>query len=194
MARTPKNLEELLDRIAAAADDRREVSLAQVLETVGTQSFGPLLLIPGLLTVTPLSGIPGLPTVMGILIAVIAAQLLFCRDHVWLPQWIRKRTVSRKKLCKALAWLRKPSRFIDRLIRPRLPALIHGPARRVIALVCGAIGLSMPPLEILPFVATSSGAVITIFGLAMIARDGLLALLGFVIAGLVFGFVGYTLI
>ena len=46
-----------------------------------------------------------------------------------------------------------------------------------------AIGATMPPLEILPFLATTAGAALTMFGLALIARDGLMALIGMAFTG-----------
>jgi hypothetical protein len=46
--------------------------------------------------------------------------------------------------------------------------------------VCIAIALTMPPLEILPFVASLSGAALTAFGLSLVAGDGLLGLIAWV--------------
>lgn len=61
-------MEELLDRICQAADHQDRVSLEAVLKRVGTRSFGPLLLTVGIITVSPLTAIPGMPTSMAILV------------------------------------------------------------------------------------------------------------------------------
>jgi hypothetical protein len=50
-----ENLEQLLDRIAAAAEDRDRVSVDRVLEVIGRRSYGPLFLIAGLATLAPSS-------------------------------------------------------------------------------------------------------------------------------------------
>lgn len=38
--------------------------------------------------------------------------------------------------------------------------------------------LAMPPMELIPFSANAAGAALTLFGLALVAHDGLLAWLG----------------
>ena len=217
------SLEELLDRMAAAEQERAEadeeqaetdkehavadeeqagagqehekVTLDALLDAVGRRSFGPLLLMAGLITLAPLVGdIPGVPTIMGIFVVLTAGQLLFHRDHFWLPGWMLKRSVKRKKLCKALDWLRKPARWVDRWLKPRLTIFIRTAGVHVIAAVSVAIGLAMPAMEFVPFSANGAGAALTAFGLSLIADDGLLAVIALVITVGTFGFVGYTLL
>jgi hypothetical protein len=47
------NLEQLLDRIGKATQDDDRVSLGAVLDVVGRRSFGPLLLLAGLVPLAP---------------------------------------------------------------------------------------------------------------------------------------------
>ncbi|MEX2670520.1 MAG: exopolysaccharide biosynthesis protein [Phycisphaeraceae bacterium] len=177
----PTNLERLLDRIDEVSQEGDRVSLDSILQTVGSRSFGPLLLMAGLITFAPIVGdIPGVPTMMGLFVFLIAVQLLFHRKHFWLPGWLLRRSVARDKLCKALSWSRPAARFIDRLLRPRLKMLINGGATHVIAIVSLVIAAAMPMMEIVPFSANLAGAALTAFGLALIARDGLLAMFAFV--------------
>lgn len=186
------NLEQLLDRLDEAAEDREDVSLGTMLEVVGSRSLGPLLLLAGIITVSPLSGIPGLPTFMATIVLFVATQILVGRDHIWLPNLILKRSVSRGKLKKALKWLRRPSRAIDRWVTPRMTVLTGGPARYVIAVICIVIGLGMPFMEIIPFSASAAGATLAAFGLSLIACDGLLASFAFFLTAFVFGLVAYN--
>lgn len=190
----PKNLEQLLDRIGEAPDDDGQVSLDAILDVVGRRSFGPVLLVAGLITVAPLIGdIPGVPTIMGLLVLLVAAQVLFRHEHFWLPKWVLRRSLSREKLMKALGWLRRPSRFIDRLLRPRLTFLIRPAGAYVIAFVCLQIAVVMPFMEVVPFSANAAGLVLTAFGLALIACDGVLALIGYTTLVLSLGIAGYAL-
>jgi hypothetical protein len=190
----PRNLQQLLDRIGDAEPEGERVKLDAIVEEVGRRSFGPLLLLAGVITASPLSGIPGMPTLMALLVMLVVAQLLMRRDHFWLPGWMLRRTVSASKRDKALSWLRPPARFVDRFLRPRLTVLVEGGGTYAIALVCLLIALSMPPLEMLPFAATAAGVAIAIFGLALIARDGLVALFAFAVTiGLVIGALGAAL-
>lgn len=176
------NLQQLIDRIDETAAQQSQVSLDAVVAAVGYRSFGPLVLLAGFITLAPLIGdIPGVPTLMALLVILTAGQLLFHRRSIWLPGWLVNRAVPSDKLRKGLQWCRKPARFIDRLIKPRLTILVDGLGRYLITLVCIVVALAMPLMEVIPFSANGGGAALTACGLAMIARDGLLALFAMVI-------------
>jgi hypothetical protein len=193
--RPVSNLEELLDRVSEAARGHDRVSIGGILQIVGRRSFGPLLLFGGLIALSPIIGdTPGVPTMVGLFVLFITVQLLFGREYLWLPRWLLKRSIARESLCKALAWLRKPARFVDRLIRPRLTALTHTIGMYMIAAVSFAIAAAMPVMEIIPFVANGAGAALTAFGLALVAHDGLLAIVAFLFTGVTFGFVIHGLL
>lgn len=189
------NLEQLLDRIADASRNRDRVSLSAVLELVGRRSFGPLLLIAGVFALAPVVGdIPGVPTLTGTMVFLITIQMLFGREYFWLPAWLLERSVASDRLCKALRWLRSPARIIDRMIRPRLTVLTKRPVTYGIALACIIIAIAMPAMEVVLFVANGAGAALAAFGLSLIAHDGLLALIAFILTAITVGLVVYTLL
>lgn len=191
MTREITNLQEMLDRINQSADDEGRVSLGQIVESVGDRSFGPLLLMVGVIAASPISGMPGVPTTMGIFILLIAVQLFFRRDHFWLPKWVLRRSLAKEKVHTAVRWLRPSARFIDRWLRPRMSALIQGGSTYLISFVCAVIAIVMPMMELVPFSAHGAGLALSAFGLALISRDGLLALIAFAVTAVSFGVVIY---
>jgi hypothetical protein len=120
--------------------------------------------------------------------------VLFRRHHIWLPHWLLKRSVSPSKLRKTLGWLRAPARFVDRLLRPRLTMFTHHTGSYVIAVVCIIVAAATPMMEMVPLSANVAGAAITAFGLALIAHDGLLALLAFAFTATTIGLIVYNLL
>lgn len=189
------NLEQMLERISEATQKCEQVSMDAILDEVGRRSFGPMLLLAGLVAVAPVIGdVPGVPTIVGLFVVLIAGQLIFQRQQIWFPRWLLKRSVHRDKLCKALEWMQKPARFIDRLLRPRLERLIAPKATYAMAIVCIVIGVAMPAMEVVPFSANFAGAALSAFGLSLIARDGLLALLGFIFTAATVGVVVYGML
>lgn len=192
----PTSLEELLDEIEEAADqDNDQVTLDDILNVVGRRSFGPLLLVAGIITVAPVIGdIPGIPTIMGVIVFLIAIQLLFRVEHFWLPDWLLRRSTKQEKLKKGLKWIRKPARFIDRYLKHRLTKFTRGTATYVIAVVCLIIAIAMPVMELVPFSANGAGAALTAFGLSIIARDGLLSIIAFTFTAITAGVVIYNLL
>jgi hypothetical protein len=179
------NLEKVMDRVVEVANDRETISVDDVLSAIGQRSFGSVLLLVGLIVLAPIIGdIPGAPTICAIMVLLFSVQLMMRREYFWLPKWMLNRTVKTPSLHKAVELSRKPARFIDKLVKPRLTFLIRNDiATRCVAIASMATALMMPPMELIPFSANLAGAVLTCFGLALIARDGLFALLAFTLTG-----------
>lgn len=188
----PKNLEQVLERIDQATRDRSEVSLGEVMEELGHRSFGPVLVFTGVIMSVPVVGdIPGVPTVLALVVALVAVQLLIGRKHFWLPQFLLRRSVSADKVCRSLGWARKPAAFIDRGLKPRMTYLAKGAEARLIAAVALCIAAITPLTEVVPFSANVAGAALTAYGLALIADDGLVAIIASAFAlgiGLLLGY------
>lgn len=185
-----RNIEELLDQIESSADtDHQQVSVEEIIATIGTRAFGPLLLLVGILIASPLSGIPIFPSLIAIIVLLVSLQILIGKTQFWLPAWLLHRTVAREKMVSTVRWLRPPARFIDHLIKPRLLMFAKGPvAKSTTALICLIVALSMPLLEFIPFSSSLAGGVLAAFGLSLVSRDGLLALIAYLAAGVIFLF------
>lgn len=183
-------LEQLLDRIESAADGEGQVSIEAIMESVGSRSFGPMILLAGLIILAPLIGdIPGVPTIMSLFVLLTAGQLLFRRKHFWLPDWMMKRSVERDKLRRSMKWLRYIGRFFDKISKPRLTELTQDAKLYAIAVACIFISLVIPIMEVVPFSANIAGIALTAFGLSLITRDGLMAVIAFTFTALAFIFV-----
>lgn len=173
------DLQQLLDRIQDSTPRNGRISLEAILETLGRRSFGPIILTAGLFTLSPIGDIPGTPTIIAFLVLLVSVQLLAHRPYFWLPRWLLRRSVGEASLEKSLKWLRPPARFIDRFLKERLTFFASHLGNYLVAVTCTLIALAMPPMEFVPFSATGAGAALTLFGLALIAHDGLLALVAF---------------
>jgi len=177
------NLEALLAEMHGAGEESDgRITVGALLDRIGRRSFGPLLVLPAMIAFTPLGGIPVLPSVMAAMVIVVAGQLLLNMDHFWLPAMVLRRSVDARKLCASADYLRRPAAWIDKLIRPRLTWLTREPFIHIAAFLCILVAFTVPPLEVIPFAGTVSWIAIGVFGLALIAHDGLLALVAFLFA------------
>ncbi|AMD01073.1 exopolysaccharide biosynthesis protein [Halomonas chromatireducens] len=182
--REPHNLAELIDVIEAIESPSGRISFDEVLEAAGRRSFGPLLLLAGLVTLIPvISGIPGVPSLMGLFTLLVCVQMLIGRRTFWLPAWLRNRTVDSNKVRKGLKWMHKPAHLVDRMLYRRLSFMVGKSSMQLIAVACLMLALAMLPMEFVPFSANLAGVALTLFGLALIARDGVLAIIGFLVWG-----------
>lgn len=185
MEDSPKNLNDLLDKVHDTAEDGEKVTLDEIMDAIGRRSFGPILLLAGVFVSAPgIADIPGVPTIIGLFVLTISIQLICGTDHFWLPKWLLKRELKSKTIEKMTTtkWVRKPAKFVDHLLKERLRALTSRSAMVVIALVCVLTMLVMPLTEVVPLSANVVGASLIAFGLALMANDGLMTLFGFVIS------------
>lgn len=180
--RSDHSIQSILDRVREAGDGS-SVYVSDIVEALGHASFGPLILIPALLVFSPLSGIPGMSSVCGVSIALIALQWPLGRRHVWLPAWLKRRQLRRDRLSKATDSLRRPIALVDRLTRSRLHVLVRPPMSVANELLCLACGLAMPMLELVPLSSSILGLAVALLAVASISRDGVLAALGYLIVG-----------
>src|SRR5690606_34995220 len=173
---------QVMERVQSAGEGD-DVSVPDMLDAVGTRSFGPVLLVPAMIILSPLSGIPTVPTLGAIIICLIALQLLCGRRSIWLPHWLLTLSLRRTTLDRAARFINPLARGVDRLLRPRWLFFVRRPFSQVIALLCILAAATMPLLEPLPFMATAAAAVICVYALALVAHDGLLALTALLLTG-----------
>ena len=182
-----KPLQAILDT-ASDAVDGSEVDLKTLIQAFGDRAFGPVMILCALFLMTPLGAIPGLPAAFALIIIVFALQLLFRREHPWMPEILRKIKISEIKLEKARKFVSPVLNKIDNVIHPRLPWVTSGPMQALTALLAIILALTMAPLGIVPFGVVAPAFIIGLLGLGITARDGVLIIVGFVLSlGVAFG-------
>lgn len=155
------------------------MSFRDLLRDLGDASYGPLFIIGGLIVLLPpLGAVPGLPAVVGIMLAVIAAQMVFGQRHVWLPGLLLDRSVSTEAVRTACDKGGAMLARIDGLIAPRWRLLTGALMRRLAAVLVAGLGVLMIPFELAPFLVAAPGAAIAVLGVAITARDGAAMALG----------------
>lgn len=191
MTHEPHSASETVEALEDLAENNEEVRIGDVLDEFGKRSFGPFLLVPALIELTPIGGIPGVPTLLALLIAMVAVQLLLGRDHVWLPEVIQRRAVGAKKLMKSAKKLEGVAAFLDRWFKGRLERFTGPQMQKIAAAVVVALCCTVPPLELIPFASSGPMLAIAAFGLAILVRDGLLMLVALALSALAAGLGGY---
>ena len=183
----PNNVEGVLGELDDLATKGDKVCIADVLDDFGKRSFGPFIMLPALVELTPIGGIPGVPTFLAPVIALVAGQLLFGKDHVWMPQFIQNRAVKSGKLHKAVRKLRGIAHWLDGHSRDRFEFLIKGIWIKLAAIAVLLLCLTVPPLEFIPFASSAPMLAIAAIGLALIVRDGLVMVIALTLAAAALG-------
>ncbi|WPZ34496.1 exopolysaccharide biosynthesis protein [Thalassobaculum sp. OXR-137] len=171
-------LTDIVDRMADTAQGER-VTVGETLEAFGRRSYLPLLIVPSLAVMSPLSGVPLMSSLCGAVIAIISAQMIFPGlGSLWIPDIVARRNVSGRRARAAIGKLGKIARWMDDHAQVRLKWLIEPPGRTALECVCLLCGLAMPFLEFIPFSSSVAGAAVLLIAGGLLTRDGLFALAG----------------
>jgi len=180
----PESVQDVLECVEDAGNGVHRASVADIVHRIGDGAFPPLMLVPALAVISPLSAIFGVATLCGLVIATIALQMALGRERLWLPSFIMRLGISSRNIDRVVRWFGKPALLIDRLTGKRLTRLVEPPLTRLWATLCLLLALTIPFFELVPMSATVIASAIALFALAMLAGDGLLALTGLgVLAG-----------
>lgn len=178
----PQNraLSHVLDELEASVVGER-IRVEDVIERLGRRSFASLMLVFSLISTSPASAIPGITAVVAGLVFILLVQMILGRKTVWLPSFITRRRMSTAKLCKGIGWLRKPVRFVEQYLKPRLTFLFHRPWRWLPLFLLLGLTIFMPFMELIPTSGSIASAIIALFASGYLTRDGGLVLLSLVL-------------
>lgn len=188
-----ESIDEVVHELEELAEHHRRVCIADVLDEFGHRSYGPFLVLLPLIDLSPIGAIPGVPSLLALMIAIVAFQLMLHRDHIWMPDFIQKRSIRGHKLARGLEKIEGVAHFLDTHCAGRLIRFTHGISVRIAALCIVLLCLTVPPLELLPWAASVPMLAIAAFGIALTVRDGLLMIVAGCITLGAFGLGGYLL-
>lgn len=176
--------ESLSDVIEGFGEDARPVlTVGQMLEQFDSRAFGAMLLVFGLLNCLPLP--PGSSTVLSLPILLLAPQIALGREIPWLPRKLIEHPLKRDDLRGLFRKLTPIVRRMELVTRPRLELLFVPVGERLIGTVCTL--LAMVLVLPIPLGNLAPGATVAVLALSLLQRDGLLALLGYLMAGVSVG-------
>ena len=134
------------------------------------RAWGGLLVIFAAINVIPLP--PGVNIFFAIPLMIVSAQMAFGRTSPWFPARLDRRGVTKDELRRLVAKMKWVESRIERMFKPRLASLTGPAATRLIGVVCFVLAL----FAMLPIVHVAPAAVIVLFGLALLYRDGALVI------------------
>lgn len=178
----PETVVTIVDKLDDLATDRDSIAFGDMVDTIGAQGFGPLLLGLAALLVLPFGMIPGVGGAIGLVMAVIGIQIMRGRRGLWLPGFIRRRDMPARHLRRACNVLRPRMAWLSRRLRPRATFLAEGSVSlRLIAALLILMGLSMAVLGAIPILPPLMGIPVLFFALGLTTRDGAAVILGYLL-------------
>jgi hypothetical protein len=171
--------------LALASQPGERLTVREIMAVLQDRAYALLIVLLGLPNCLPMP--PPIPLVCGLLLALVAIQIIFGRDAPWLPRQLLNRSVARTDVERAVGRAIPVFRRLERFSRPRMTFLDTPLTMRLMGAVILvlALGLLFAP----PFVGQIPlGLAVCLVGLGLVERDGLV-----VVGGLILGSIGLTL-
>ncbi len=172
----PYGMRAVLDNLCDG-DPEDHLALHDLVGGLGRSSFGVLLFIATMPAFIPIPGVAG--ALSGPLVVLIGMHLLILLRKPWLPGFIARRGPQRSTLIRfdrvGDRWLRG----LEKLVRPRFTVVIDHPLATIftgLQLVLLGILLALP----IPFTNFLFGALLLLYALALLERDGALMLMSWI--------------
>jgi hypothetical protein len=173
----PERTSEVLRELATG--DAERVSFRDILTTLRHRAFGFTLLIFALPCVLPMP--PGIPTICGVALCIIALNMMAARQRLWLPAFIADKSVARADLQRLVARAGPHLERLERICKPRFAIVTEPVGKVLIGLVILVLGFIM----ILPIPLLGNmppGFAATVIAIGLTERDGLIVLVGTVVS------------
>jgi hypothetical protein len=172
---------------AAIRKGSGETATAQeVIDALGPRAFGLSIMVVMAPVCLPMP--PGVPTVAGVILVLFAMQMILGYKTPWLPGWVKRFKINRRKLLNGIDTLERRLIWVERIAHPRWKFLTGGLGARLIGVVFFVLGLIL--VLPIPFLGNLPPAIAaSVLALALAQRDGLLTLAGLAAAA---GAVAFT--
>lgn len=175
----PERTSEVLRELTEGEGER--VTFRDILSGLRHRAFGFTLLIFALPCCLPMP--PGIPTVCGIALVIIALNLIAARQRLWLPSAIADKSVTRADLRRMVGRVVPYLARLEKVCKPRLGVVTEPVGKILIGIVILALGFIM----ILPIPLLGNmppGFAASVIAIGMTERDGLIVLLGTVVSAI----------
>jgi hypothetical protein len=156
------------------------VTVGWLISTLRRHSFGIIMLSLGLLATTPVGS-----TIPGLVLAVMAVQLIVGRGEPVFPHFIMTRRLPTKQLLRLGGRAIHVLKYLEKAVHPRWPMTFEVAKRAVgfVVLLLTAVLLLTP----VPLSNVAPAMVISLISLAYIEEDGLLLSVAFLAAIILIG-------
>jgi len=156
------------------------VTVGWLISTLQRHSFGIIMLSLGLLATTPVGA-----TIPGLILAVMAVQLIVGRAEPVFPHFIMTRRLPTKQLLRLGGRAIHVLKYLEKAVHPRWPMTFEVAKRAVgVMVLLLTVVLLLTPV---PLSNVAPAMVISLISLAYIEEDGLLLSVGFLAAIILIG-------
>ncbi|XYD03827.1 exopolysaccharide biosynthesis protein [Methylorubrum populi] len=164
-----------------ASQESERLTVGDIVAVLRDRAFALLVVLLGLPNCLPMP--PPIPLVCGLVLLVIAIQIVAGMSAPWLPRRLLDQSIARATVEKAVKRAVPLLRRLERWSRPRLSVFDGALGMRGMGVLILALALALivaPPF----FGQIPLGLAVSLIGLGLVERDGFVVLIGLVIGGI----------
>lgn len=182
--RHARSLSDMLSELEQGLGTDKTIYIKDILNIFSSATFGPLIVLPMLLTILPTGTIPFIPAICALLVIFICIQWLFGMTRPWLPQRLTDIQLPEKKLKQGVHQAKPYAKKIDQWISERFTFLLNPISQRLIAAICIILCIGIVIIGGIPGIPAILALPVLFFGTGYMVRDGLVVGLGLLITAL----------
>lgn len=169
-----------------AAQEPETITIDEILAALHHRGFGLLFILLAIPNLPPIPMIPGISTLFGIPLFLLALQWTIGRDRPTLPRAIGRKQFNRAKFNRAISKVLPLLRGVEKLAKPKLEFVLS--RRGEMFLGAFAMVFSVVLAAPIPFSNLLPAYGLAALGIGLLERDGRFALVGWVIGigGIIF--------
>ncbi len=165
----------VLRRLGHGPEDER-ATLGELVARLDARGHALVILLLAAPNLTPGPSIPGFSTIFGVPLCIVAFEMILGRRSLRLPGFVARISIPRRRVANFIRKLEPLLQRIERVLKPRPPALDAPAVGRAIGFAC--LVLSVLLVLPIPVFSLVPAAALVILALGLLARDGLAVLCG----------------
>jgi hypothetical protein len=174
---TPTTMSGILASLLEHVSTER-VTTGQIIDQLKHRGFGPILALLALFIIV-LGAIPLLPAFIGMLIILVAIQMVIGWEHPWIPKKLRAIELEKNKLQHLLDFTHPYTTKLERLLKNRYGFIFNRVSEIITAITCIIIALTIITIGFIPLLPALLAIPIFLFGIGYTVQDGLVVIIGF---------------
>lgn len=172
-----QSIQDVLSKLEDAAENADTLSIDDVMSTFGRKAYGPIIVLVGLISLSPIGSIPGASVFFGAVLMLLMIQFLAVDRAPWLPKKMRDLAVDADRAKKSIDRVRPYAERFGNYLKPRMERFVERPWNYVAAVLVLGMSLTFLPLAVVPWGVAPPSIAIAFIGLALVSHDGLAMLI-----------------
>ncbi|MCH2276453.1 MULTISPECIES: exopolysaccharide biosynthesis protein [Thalassospira] len=157
-----------------------DISLGALFDAMGEKSQGALIVLFALIACVP---VPGPNAILTIPLAFLALQLVIGRKKLYLPDWMRRRRIGRRRLSGLYRHMRPRLIWLENRMSDRWQFFVPAQRMPVIGLICLVIAFIIAIPIPVPGANSIPALCLVVVGLGLVLSDGVAIAAGILVGG-----------